>query len=312
MDTYRNKSQTKTQNLTPIVIALVEKNFTFEEIIKGLGISDYKLKKIIKENNLTVKRAKKGFVKRNQEILELLKNDNTYISIARKYNISKQRVTQIANDYGYDRMASNKEKIFELIEKIKIDISDGLKYDEIKKKHSLNDSLRNKISYHGLPLFSQLNNRRKNSIVDEYKQKTARKVLESNNQNLHNPFELKNINNVYSISSQMGYKRYPKIGNRNKGGVQENIGILEIIKHKREKENLSFSEIATHLNESGYLTISDKEFKEANTRFKYLYYTGKLEPLNQQKNKSKKRTPNIPVDKPIDVPANKKIVIRLR
>jgi hypothetical protein len=313
MKKERKISNTLSRKLAPYIIALVEKDFSVEEISEGLNLSVFRIKRILDENNIEITQPiitkvikPRQNEARNKEILELLHNNESYVSIGKKYNISKQRVKQIANFFGYDRMLANKEKIQNLITQINIDVEAGLKYKDISVKYSLTSHLKAKLAYYGLPLFTQLLEQRKNLVVNEYKSKIARKVLESDVQGIHNPFELRNINRVYTISSKMGYKRYPKIGKRCEGGLQENLGILEIIKHKRDKEKMSFSKIANHLNESGYLTISDKTFTQANTRFKYLYYTGTLKPIKEQKKLRKI------VDLPIDKPANKKIILKIR
>lgn len=242
---------------------------TIKAIAENNGIQRPKNKstKKIKEVKTTVKvdgrvsnGAKKAFTERNNLILEMVRNGETYPSVAAKMGITTQRIYEIVKKRGFSKWGEIREANVKLKQNIESDFKAGLSYEELKSKY--NKGLT------GLPI--KFRNKRDVSIVREYKTKTATNVLKCSSKVLNNPNRINTECSVYNIASKSGYKKFPMIGNRSAGGVFEDTKIIEFIKNERDKNNLSFSKIATLLNTNNFKSITGIEFKMMNVRAKYL------------------------------------------
>ena len=80
------------------------------------------------------------------------------------------------------------------------------------------------------------------------------------------------IKNVYNISTKQGFKKYPKIGDRSKGGTFEDKKILRYIQDKRDNKGWTYKKIADKLNILGYRTLTGKIFDVPNVLYKYNAY----------------------------------------
>ena len=213
--------------------------------------------------------------KRNEEILTLLKEDNSMVSIAKKFNVSKARVQQVAKKNGISRWEMSREKYKTTLIEIEADYKAGMGYDEIRNKYNLNgnSTLLSGLRKNGLGAFARrFRHKRDEEIVNEYKTKIAKDVLKSKNPLMDSPERLTNLGSVYKISTKVGFKKYPKVGNRSAGGFfleQEVIDIIKEMKARKPKK-ASNQEVSDFLNLRGYKTPQGKEYTTYNVNFKWV------------------------------------------
>lgn len=259
------------------IIQRMDGKTTFGQIGKEFGLSCQTIKAIAEKNGIARPKNKsnktvveevlppstgkttRAFTERNNLVLDMVRNGETYPDIAVKMGITKQRVYQLAKKEGYSRLTEIREANVNLKQNIESDFKAGLSYEELKSKY--NKGLT------GLP--TKFRNKRDSGIVREYKTKTATQVLKCSSKVLNNPNRINTENSVYRVASKSGYKKFPMIGNRSAGGVFEDSKVIRFIKNKRDKNNLSFTEISTLLNAKGFKTITGKEFTLANVTCKY-------------------------------------------
>jgi DNA-binding CsgD family transcriptional regulator/uncharacterized protein YerC len=255
------------------VINQIKKGKSRPKIADKYGITVYKVKVIAQENNLTIPRPQKRDKKRHKEILNILKSGAlTYDEIGEKFGITKQRVSQIAKFNGYSRWGQIRENKAKFVKKIKKDIKKGLSYNDIYEKHNLKEK-RDLLNDTDLSsLFTDMMATRNEAIKKQYRTKTAKKVMKLKDYELNNPNTINDINTVYRVSSKLGYKKYPMIGNRSAGGVFEDKKILKYIERKKDKDGWSFPMITYKLNRMGRKTLTGKEFTTPNVIAKYHAY----------------------------------------
>jgi hypothetical protein len=271
----------------PEIIALIKEGKDGPTIAKIVGLTTSTIKKVASRNNLTVKRASRdyGYEERNEAIKKLLlKNVNLQV-IADKFNVTRQRIEQIAKTIGIRRQEENREKRSQLIQQIKVDISSGLSYSEILKKHKLDYKSLNSLYRHGLPnLFRIFRNKRNEIIIDEYaKGKTAEEILNSKNKFLTGELQVSTVDYIYGIVTKNKFRKYPQIGNRSKGGLFEDARILNYIKTWKEDHKRTFGDIADILNKKGEKTITGKPFTQQLVYNKYNRF------IEQEKKNKRKR-----------------------
>lgn len=269
----RKVSDCKSRRLTPKIIKLINDGKTYKQIEKKLGISKATVKRVAMDNNLEVvdSRTLRAKFSRNEELKELLDIGMTYEEAAEKMGITKQRVYQIAKKNGIRRWEETRQEHETWINVIKADIEVGLTYYELIDKHSITPKEMARLRYYGLGnIFTDFLKERNQKVVKEYKNRIAKDIVAKHSPSLDNPLPISNINQVYRISSNLGYRKYPNIGNRSAGGVFEDQDVIMIIKVKREVDELSFQKIADLLNEKGYTTPMGKPYQSANVRAKYL------------------------------------------
>lgn len=185
----------------------------------------------------------------------------TYKEIGKKYNLTKQRVYQFAQDNNISRWEKSREDIKKTKEEIQNDIINGLTYKEICDKYSyVKTSLSTLV---GINLQSLFLEKRNKEIINLYKEMTAKDTIIIPVNVLDDPYRITKINTVYGISSKRGYKKYPMIGDRCKGGVFEPKKVINLIKKLRSK-NYSYRKIALELNKKGWKTPTGKLYSTMN------------------------------------------------
>tara|TARA_R110000851_G_scaffold248445_2_gene400961 strand:+ start:481 stop:1470 length:990 start_codon:yes stop_codon:yes gene_type:complete len=257
-----------------IIIGFIKKEKrTILEIMDKFNISDSRTRYIIKKYGLTYNKLTNKEFLRNEQILKLLvEDDKTYEEIGNIYGISKQRIRQLAYKSNFKRYAIRKVKYTEIAKEILLDIKLGMLYSEIREKYTY-AVIRNVCSRGLLSnLYTDFISKRNTTITKKYKETIARKIIESSDSELLNPNKINGLSNIYRIACEDGFKRYPKIGNRNKGGTFEDKKILRYITKKRDKDGWSFRRITDKLQRLGHKTLTGKVFDTPNVYYKYNAY----------------------------------------
>lgn len=262
----------KLNNSQEEILKDIKDGMTKKEISEKYSIKLYKIGQIAKENNLIIKRPKRSDKSRHEKIIKLLKEGNlSYEMIGAKFGVSKQRIYQFAREYDLRRNINGKVKKENLIHEIECEIKKGISYHELKDKFELNWSKLACLKRYGFDgnLSTRYRRIRNEEIISQFKVKTAREVLESNDRKIGDPNRVNTKDSIYRIATSNGFKKYPKIGDRCYGGIFEDKKILEFITDKRDNEAWTYKQISDALNEIGYLTITGKEFTPPNVRLKY-------------------------------------------
>lgn len=265
----RPKSYSKSQRLEAKVTDLIKAGTPMKVVMKKTKLTDYMVNKIAKKHNISIAKINGNLkAERNKELIEAINTSGlTYREIGVKYNVSKARVQELAKKNGISRWKVSRERNKQLAVSIERDYKAGLTYEQMKEKYDLG-----KVDFKTLkiePLATRYRKDRDAKIVAEYKKKTAKSVLKSNDPAMDNPDRLTAIKSVYGVTRKMGFKKYPNVGNRNAGGVFETPKTIKLIKKLREKNKLSFNEIAAVLNSKGLKSPMGKEYTGHNLRFKY-------------------------------------------
>ena len=267
-------SNNKSKRLTPDILKLINDNVSISEISNKLKISNPTIKKVALENGIDIdKNLKEIKIKRNEQIYKMLLEGKTQKEIANEFKLSTHKIYEVAKFYKFNKFKESKKKHQTIIKNIKKDIKLNLPYEELIKKYNLdNDSFFQKLQYWGLSgaLYREYKNNRNKNIGVEYKSgKKAIEITKSKKQKINQPKGIKTLSSVYSICSQQGIYKYPKIGRRIDGGSFEDVSVLRLVKKLREKEKYSFRQIADYMNFKKHRTICGKKFNTANARFKY-------------------------------------------
>lgn len=217
-------------------------------------------------------------IKRASKILKLVHKGETYESIGKKFNISKQCVWEMARKNGINRLEDKREFRSKKFRMFSPDIIANLPLTEIAVKHSLTPSeirLIYKLKT-GVTLNSVLSKKRNETIVKKFVSgNTARKIVTDPVKVLNNPRRVSTQNWIYSINTQNGVKRYPEIGDRRKGGTFQSKKAINLIVKCRDK-GLKFGEILNEINKKGLKTVTGLEFKVTNINQLYNYAKLKL------------------------------------
>jgi DNA-binding CsgD family transcriptional regulator len=273
-------TNTKAIRLKDDIINLIKEGKTTLEIQTILNISDSTIRKIAKANNLTISKPKSIWEKpkRNKQIIDLINQNYTYQQIADKFNITKQRVYQIAKANDISIWSNIRTKHNQIYNDIITDINNNTQYNDIKKKHNLE---RNNLNY----IFKKYNNKTPYTIIKDKRNteisnrfisgNTAKTITNTTDNIITSPNKLISINSIYNINTKNNVKRFPLIYNRSKGGIFERKEIRLFIKKKRDKDNWSFRKIAEELNKLNHKTITGKEYTTANTYRLYKDITNK-------------------------------------
>jgi len=190
----------------------------------------------------------------------------TYSEIGEKYTITRQRVYQFARDNNISRWEESRKTIKNIKEGIKGDIIKGVPYKTICEKYSYKKYGKSAIS--DMKLFTHFIEKRNKEIINLYKEMSARLTINIPVTILDNPYRINTIGAVYDISSKRGYKKYPMIGDRCKGGVFEPKKVINLIKKLRSK-NYSYRKIALELNKKGWKTPTGKLYSKMNVFYKH-------------------------------------------
>lgn len=268
---YYDKIGSKSSRIEAEVIVKIQQGILLDELVSSMQTTSYIINKIAKKHKLKIGKLSKNYkTKRNNEILELIHAGDTFLSIAKKFNVTKSRVSQLAKDHGINRWETKRTKFKTLIHDINIDINNGMGYDELKEKHNLTHKTTERLRYRGLkPVAKTYRDNRNSTIVDEYKVMTAKKVIASDTKTLDSPQRIQGVNSVYTISTAAGFKRYPNIGKRCVKGSHETKEVLGLILTRRNVDKLSFRKIAEELNQKNMLTIGGLPFTTHNVTAKY-------------------------------------------
>jgi hypothetical protein len=224
-----------------------------ESIVKIIAMRNrYRIIKV-KKTPKKVNKLQKARLKRNVKVLALVEAGLTYVEINKQLKI--QNSGRIGRQLGVQRNDTDTERWVNMIGDIKHDIKSGVSYDELKIKYNLKVN-RSKLGYHGLSLIATMyRDIRNDIIVKEYKSKIARVVLKSSKSEMDNPERLTSVASVYNINGKHGFKKYPKIGNRNGGGLFVEPEVIKIIKRmKARKKPSTHQEISDELNKRGFIS----------------------------------------------------------
>jgi uncharacterized protein (DUF433 family) len=212
-------------------------------------------------------------IEREKEIINLIDNNWSLTSIATKFNITKQRVNQIAKKNNisiWNKIRTNKKTMHQ---NILNDINNNIQYKDIVKKYNLpkskiSDSFKS-IQKESLTTF--IINKRNNEITSQFIQGNTAKIITNKTEPiLISPTHITTTDSIYRINAKNNIRRYPQIINRYKGGLFESKEVIKFIKNKRDKKNWTFKQIAEELNKLEYKTITGKEYNQPNTYQKYI------------------------------------------
>ena len=245
------------------------------ELSNKLGLSYSKVRSISKEFGIELPRVKLDNYLQKAVIKYITKNPEVkYEIVANRFGTSKSYIGRIAraNKISKNKTKEDKDKIKNAIAHINLDFDLGMSYEYIREKYDLDSNIVD-LTYYGL---KNLGNRyrvlRDKEISEQYKVKTAIKVMTDANTKLDNPNRVKTLSGTYGVACKDGFKKYPKIGNRNNGGTFEDKKILRYIEKLRDKDGLTFQEIADKLTRQGKKTLTGVPFSMANALYKYNAY----------------------------------------
>lgn len=264
-------SDCKSKRLEPQILELINDNYSTKEVATELNISNHMVTVVIKRKGIKLDgREGRAKLARNTKIIEAIKEGKTYVEIGRTYNVTKQRISQFAKRENYSSWVVTREKYDKLLILVKADVDSGMEFEELKTKHKFTPYIISELQKRGLEkLTERYRNVRNSVIIEEYKNKIAKDVVISGSTGLDSPMRIGTIDSIYSISSKNGYKKYPKVGNRNSGGLFEDPKVINLIKKKRDVEELSFREISEILNKKGFISPMGKPYTTCNVNAKY-------------------------------------------
>ena len=207
-------------------------------------------------------------IKREKHIIKLINQNWSLTNIGIKFNITKQRVYQIAKKNDISRLNDirNNKKIYHT--NILTDINNNIPYKDIINKYNMPQSKLSDIfkSIQKQTLNTFIMNKRNSEITKQFIEgNSAKKITNNQNPILISPTHLISVDSIYRINTKNNIRRYPQITNRHKGGLFESKEVIKLIKNKRDKKNWSFKQIAEELNKLGHKTITQKEYTTANT-----------------------------------------------
>lgn len=217
-------------------------------------------------------------IRKHKIFAYIQENKLTYQQIADKFNISTQRVSQVAQLFNVNRESERHAKTHARENAIILDIKAGLSIDELTTKY---DITRKKLFYiyrrkkpvgEAESLGFEYRKKRDARIIELFKAGyTAEEIIEMNDKTLGDPARIRNIQTIYKITVRKKTKRFPRVGNRTAGGCYEDKKVLDLIVklHDNEKKPKNFKQIANSLNRLGYKTIQDQRFYRENVRVKY-------------------------------------------
>lgn len=219
---------------------------------------------------------KKYYKERNDKILLMLKQSNSsFVTIGKKYNITPQRVQQIAKDFDIQLHGKNHEEKDSIVRKIKEDMP-LMSYKDIRAKYKEFEGHNWKIlqkkfkKMYGETIYTLMKKERDALILQKYSSgDKAIEVINSDDLTLKSPLRFTKVRDVYRISIENGYRKYPGIGSRAGGGIFERKKVLDLIVKMREEKKMKFKDITIALNKKGLTTIQGKEFKMENVIVKY-------------------------------------------
>jgi hypothetical protein len=273
-------SNSKSERAKPIILEMADKYREISEIAEKTFLHENTVKKVLKRMGFDLKvynnKSKRLTLERNV-IEEVKKNNNTYNEIGLMFGVSKNVIIRIAHNNSVRRYEKDPEKYKKMVKDILTDIENGIPMDELKRKYNLNDKrvYNNATSYGLPPLARTYREIRDKEITRQYKTKIARIVLKSDAPEMDSPERLQNVAGIYRSSSRNGFKKYPKIGDRHKGGLFVEPEVIKIIKREKKKKKTNV-QIAELLNKKGFISPMGNPYNHYMVNFKW----AKIKKLN--------------------------------
>ena len=244
-------------------------NLSSAEIGEQVGLKSRTVRKVGIENNISLKRLnrrKTYQTDRNENLIEdIRKGKLSYKEIGKKYNITKQRVYQFAKNEKISRWEKIREKRKKLIINVKDDLGKGLTYQQLCERYG------DEYYFHYVMdggTYTHILEKRNQEILTKYKHTNAKSIITDSSPILDTPQRIGTTNHIYHIVSKKGYKKYPQIGNRSKGGLFESDRVIKLIK-KLKNKNYSYRRIAEALNEKGWKSPMGKIYSGSNVQNKH-------------------------------------------
>jgi hypothetical protein len=262
------------------LVKLIEKNKDLNniELSDKFKLSVSHIKYLCIKYGIKVKKTKNVKINYLKEaVLKYIKKnpDVSYVVASNRFGTSSSYVGRIARENGInkDLTETQKNEVKNEIAHIKLDVKLGLTYPDIKIKYKIDGVRAGVLKYYGLgKIRGEFIGVRNTEIQTQYKIKTASKLLLDTNIKLDSPQRITSLGGAYRIACRGGFKKYPNVGNRNKGGVFEDKKILKRITKRKDKDNWTFQAISDELQTLGYKTITGVEFSMANVIYKYHSY----------------------------------------
>ncbi len=223
-------------------------------------------------------KLQKSWYKRKDKILGHIKKGETYLSIAKKFKITKQRVAGIAKDNGIQRQKDNRQRRKELYRNFIVDIRNNMQVDEVAVKHGITISELRFVykTYSGKNLVSTIRERRNADITTRFiAGSTASAIINKETKVLVNPIKIDSVRSVYDINTKAGVKRYPQVGNRSAGGTFQSKRDIKFIINKRDKHGWSLNEVVAELTRKGRKTVTGLDYIPSTVSQLYNKFGGK-------------------------------------
>ena len=273
-------SNSKSVRLKPQILTLASEFTTISNIAKEVGLGEATIRKVLVNEGYKLKpyNNKSKKIEMEKAVLEeVKKNNNTYNEIGLMFGVSKNVIIRIAHNNSVRRYEKDPEKYKKMVKDILTDIENGIPMDELKRKYNLNDKrvYNNATSYGLPPLARTYREIRDKEITRQYKTKIARIVLKSDAPEMDSPERLQNVAGIYRSSSRNGFKKYPKIGDRHKGGLFVEPEVIKIIKREKKKKKTNV-QIAELLNKKGFISPMGNPYNQYMVNFKW----AKIKKLN--------------------------------
>ena len=265
----RKISNTKSQRARPIIIEMLNKLEAIKDIASSVGLNVATIKKVMNEEGFDLKTYNKVIMKKRHKLILMDIMDGLhYKDIGKKFGLSERQVQRISIKNGTRRSGRRKHESLEVIPKIHEDFDNGMSWTELKTKYDLTNSRMSYLRKYGLRLiYTESIQKRDDLITEEYKCKLAREVLNSNAPDIDNPVNIMTKGTIYTISSNNGFKKYPKIGDRYKGGLFVEKKVISIIKRLNKKKKTG-QEISDYLNEKKFKSPMGKPYNKYMVYFK--------------------------------------------
>lgn len=265
------------------ILKLARKKKNAAEIAKELSITTSLVNRVLHKNGYSFKKTKEPKIvlttpekekieKRNVKIKKMLDSGKSLREIAKKFDVSHERVRQIAKEkFGIKRQEDNEASYKELAENIHKDVEAGFNYDELNEKYKIESMHSYFIKRYKIPTFNFFKKKRDEIIVEEFKKgKTASEIVNSDNKYLTGSLHINSLNLIYRLAANNNLYKFPQIKNRRNGGCFEDAEVLDFIKKSKDEDGFTFNEITKALNRKGKKTLTGKKFSLANVRAKYL------------------------------------------
>ena len=267
----RKISNTKSQRARPIIIEMLNELEAIKDIASSVGLNVTTIRKVMREENVNLKTYNNKVIikKRDKLILMDIMDGLYYKDIGKKFGISERQVNTISIRNGLRRTKRRKDESLEVIPKIHEDFDNGMSWTDLREKYDLTYYRMAYLREYGLrPIYTESIQKRADVITEEYKCKLAKEVLNSNVPGIDNPEKIMTKGTIYTISSNNGFKKYPKIGDRYKGGLFVEKKVISIIKRLKKKKKTGLV-ISDYLNKKGFKSPMGNPYNQHMVAFKW-------------------------------------------